>query len=203
MKNEKQDRRSRRTRQLLHQALIGLMREKPYESITVQDIIERADVGRSTFYAHYQDKEDLFSGFEGMFEDFFRRISPDEMSGNQQLVPSLGMFRHVRAHEDLYHALVWGRGIDLLVRTLQDKLTRMIERQIQDRLAASGSGQSPAVPLPMLASYMGGALLTLLKWWLDNKLPYSDEEMDRFFQQLVMPGVQAALGPAWNLSTAS
>ncbi|MEM7348052.1 MAG: TetR/AcrR family transcriptional regulator [Chloroflexota bacterium] len=59
MRNKKEDRRSTRTRLALHQAIIELMQEKQYETITIQDIIDRANVGRSTFYAHYQDKEDL------------------------------------------------------------------------------------------------------------------------------------------------
>ena len=61
MKTQKDDRRSQRTRQALHQALFALMRTKRYDAITVQDIIDQANVGRSTFYAHFVDKEDLAS----------------------------------------------------------------------------------------------------------------------------------------------
>src|SRR5688572_4934244 len=60
MNNMKKDRRIQRTRHLLSQAFVQLMREKGYSAITVSDIIERANVGRSTFYSHYQDKDDLF-----------------------------------------------------------------------------------------------------------------------------------------------
>ena len=70
MKNKKEDRRSQRTRRLLHQAIMSLMQEKRYDTITVQDIIDRADVGRSTFYAHFQDKEDLLnSNLEEILDD--------------------------------------------------------------------------------------------------------------------------------------
>ncbi len=59
------DRRVRRTRELLRSALLSLIQEKGYDRITVQDILDRADIGRSTFYAHYRDKDDLFrAGFE-------------------------------------------------------------------------------------------------------------------------------------------
>jgi AcrR family transcriptional regulator len=70
MEPEKKDRRTRRTRQLLRSALLSLLKEKRYDEISVQDIIERADVARSTFYMHYVDKDDLLTGGQG----FLRKI---------------------------------------------------------------------------------------------------------------------------------
>ena len=67
MEHQKQDRRARRTRQLLRDAFVALLKEKRYEDVSVQDIIERADVARSTFYVHYVDKEDLLVGRWGVF----------------------------------------------------------------------------------------------------------------------------------------
>ena len=65
MQTQRVDRRVQRTRQLLNRALMELIVEKGYDSVTVQDIIDRANLGRSTFYAHYQDKDDLlFSGID-------------------------------------------------------------------------------------------------------------------------------------------
>ena len=65
MKEKKEDRRVGRTRRLMHEALMALIVEKGYETVTVQDILDRADVGRSTFYAHYRDKDELLlSSFE-------------------------------------------------------------------------------------------------------------------------------------------
>jgi len=73
MKTERVDRRVQRTRQLLNEALMSLIVEKGYEAITVQDIIDRANLGRSTFYAHYQDKEDLLlSGMEKIVHSLVR-----------------------------------------------------------------------------------------------------------------------------------
>ena len=71
MKKIQMDRRIQRTRQLLHEALIELIQEKGYEAVTVQDILDRANLGRSTFYLHYRDKEELLlSGFERLRDEF-------------------------------------------------------------------------------------------------------------------------------------
>src|SRR5215212_4388 len=107
MKSNKGDRRSQRTRQLLSAALLALMLEKRYDAITVQDIIDRANVGRATFYAHYFDKEDL------LMSDITRVL--DELSGHvvagapgtPRPLPRLtAFFRHVQEHQTLYQALV-------------------------------------------------------------------------------------------------
>lgn len=190
MANKREDRRVQRTRKLLQDALIELMLEKRYDKITVQDIIDRANVGRSTFYAHYQDKEDLLlSDFEHVLDLLSQHIDHGTEIG-QQFLPSLELFRHVEDQYHLYKALVWGRGIELLF----EKGHAYISRKTEEHLASLLSeGQTPSVPLPVLSNYLAGALLTLLKWWLDNNMPYSPERMEEIFQQLVAPGIWTAL----------
>ncbi len=188
---EKLDRRTRRTQQLLSNALIELMLEKHYDSITVQDIIDRADIGRSTFYAHFRDKEDLFlRDFESLLDDLSRQID-HSTAGSGNFVPSLGFFRHVQESHHLYRALIWGRGIDLLFKTGQSYLSTKIEQELARN--AAGKPDTP-VPLPVMANYIAGTLLTLIKWWLENNMPYPPETMDEFYKCLVMPGVWAGLG---------
>jgi AcrR family transcriptional regulator len=193
VKNNKADRRSQRTRQLLEEALIALIVEKPYDAITVQDVIERANVGRSTFYAHYRDKEDLLAGsFERVLDGLIQHMNFSH-EGSPAILPTLELFRHVQAYHHLYTALVWGRGIDVLFKAGQQSMSQIVERRIAALVA---DGSPLCVPLPILSSYVSGSLATLLKWWLDNKMPYPPERMDEMFQQLVMPGVWAALGKA-------
>jgi AcrR family transcriptional regulator len=191
MKNQKEDRRSLRTRQLLHHALVELMLEKRYDRITIQDIIDRADVGRSTFYAHFQDKEDLaISSLEQMFDHLSQRLAQGD-SGDRRILPTLELFQHVQEQHQLFNALIKGRGIDLFFEKGQAYWSKKIEAQIRSLLP---KGQKPAVPLPIVSNHIAGALVTLLKWWLDNKMPYPPERMDEIFHQLVMPSVQAAVG---------
>lgn len=192
MRNSKADRRSRRTRQLLHTALIELMLERRYEEITVQDIIDRANVGRSTFYAHYLDKEDLLvSGFTDVL-DALRQHVERHMQSDWRGPSGLSFFfEHVQTHHQLYQALVRGGGIELLYKKGHQRLRQNIEQHLELLVPA---GQVPAAPLPLVAELIASAILTMLRWWLDNGMPYSPEQMDALFYQLMLPGVQAALG---------
>ena len=181
--NDKKDRRSQRTRHLLSAALVELIREKDYNAITVSDIIERANVGRSTFYAHYRDKDELFVGeLDRVIEVLSQRIPGQEQ---MPFFPSLGLFRHVGEEYELYKALVWTPGIDLLIKHMQKSLSARIEQGLKN------SGRDYDMPLPVLANFIAGNFLTLLKWWLENKRIYSPEQMDEIFRKLTLRGIES------------
>ena len=184
--SNKNDRRSQRTRHLLSEALVELIREKGYNTITVTNIIDRANVGRSTFYAHFRDKDDLLAGELDRVIDILDRHIPDESREENLFFPSLGLFRHVGEQYELYRALVWSSGVDLLFKHVQKSLSERIEQGLQ------GSRKEYNVPIPMLANFIAGSFLTLLKWWLDNRMIYSPEKMDEIFQKLMMPGIEGA-----------
>jgi len=191
MRNTKADRRSERTRRQLSAALIELMLEQRYDEITVQDIIDRANIGRSTFYAHYLDKEDLLvSGFTHVL-DTLSQEQQQTGAGEHQALPSLArFFQHVQDHHQLYKALVRGGGIDRLFKKSHQHMRRNIQQHL---VALIPAGQAPATPLPLVADYLSGAILSMLTWWLENDMPYAPEQMDTLFQQLVGPGVQTTL----------
>src|SRR5215211_5259399 len=154
MPEDKKDRRSQRTRHLLSAALVELIREKDNYAITVSDIIERANVGRSTFYAHYHDKDDLFVGeMDRVIEVLSQRIPGQE---EMPFFPSLGLFRHVGEEYELYKALVWTPGIDLLIKHMQKSLSERVEQGLQN------SRQDFDLPHPMLANFIVGNFLSLL-----------------------------------------
>jgi hypothetical protein len=98
----------------------------------------------------------------------------------------LEIFRHVQAHRVLYESVVGGRGLEVLFRAGRDYWGKNIEQTVADTASST-------VPLPVLINYITGSLVTLLKWWLDNRLPYPPERMAAIFEELVMPGVQIAL----------
>ena len=182
--NEKTDRRSQRTRHLLGAALVELIREKDYGTITVTDIIERANVGRSTFYVHYRDKDALFVGeLDRVIEILSQRIPGQE---EIPFFPSLGLFRHVGEEFELYKSLLWTPGIDLLIKHLQKSISQRVEQGLQN------SGRKFEIPHPVLASFIAGSFLTLLKWWLENKMIYSAEQMDETFRKLALSGVESS-----------
>ncbi len=188
------DRRVQRTRQLLHHALIALVLEKGYDKITVQDIIDRANIGRSTFYAHYLDKEDLLEkSLEPLRQELGQHLAEeDTVEGSVwSLLPSLALFRHTGQHHHLYKAMIGGKGIDIVVKTIRDALIAHAQTHLE-QLAATG-GQ-PSVPPLVIITYLVGALQALLTWWLDADMPYSPEQMNEMFQQLTIPGVSAVFG---------
>ena len=189
MKQQKQDRRSQRTYHLVNAALMQLLLEKGYESITVQDILDRANIGRSTFYAHYFDKADVLESIaQQMLADFSQQVKPAE--AKRGIVPSLALFRHVRQQHRLFQVLLRGQGEEVLWKAGQAILSKTIEETLTTLCVGK---QTPRVPLPVVAQYLAGAFLNLLKWWLEAEMPYPPEQMDAMFQQLALPGVWATV----------
>jgi AcrR family transcriptional regulator len=188
------DRRARRTRDALGDALVGLMHEKPFDEIKVQDVLDRAGVGRSTFYTHYRDKNDLFLSD---VEDFWEAISTMlERSGedSKRVAPVRELFTHIAEAKVFRDALVAsGKAHDVIelgqgqfARTIEDRLMKLSTPQG----AASGQFASAAHAL-------SGALFASLSWWIDRGMPVSAAEMDNAFHRLVWSGVNtSAADPA-------
>ncbi len=190
METNNEDRRLKRSRKLLSSAMTELLQEKRYIDITVKDIIDRADVGRTTFYTHYQDKEDLLiSSLEDILVNFIHHM--DEEGEGQGLLSTIEFFRHVKEHQDLYKALLRGQGMALLFDRGQSMISQKIEEHVS---SLPGQQTDLSIPLPFISNYLAGAFLVLLKWWVDHKLVYSPEQIDAMYQQLVMPGTLKALG---------
>jgi AcrR family transcriptional regulator len=188
MEAAKEDRRSKRTRQLLGNALVELMLEKPFDEITVQDILDRADIGRSTFYAHYSDKENLLmSEIERVIYqlDAYTRAVGEQ---THLLLPSLELFRHLREQHRLLQAFIWGRASDMLTRSFQGRVSKIVEHNL---LALMGDTVKFSVPLSLIADFVTATFMTLLRWWLDDEMRSTPEQMDEMFQKLVMPGIHA------------
>jgi AcrR family transcriptional regulator len=185
-----QDRRSLRTQQALVDALITLMSNKHYDTITIKDIVEQANIGRSTFYAHYQTKDDLLmSGLGRMLDALLQQVSLNEEEQNLKLNTTM-LFHHARGHFEIYRTLMWGTGSDILIQDGHAALSAKLESRLTQLISEKQRG---VIPVDILAYSMAGSLLILLKWWLDHKMPYSPERMDEIFQQLVMPGVRNTL----------
>jgi AcrR family transcriptional regulator len=191
MTSPQPDRRSQRTQQALIEALIALLAVKHYDEISVNDLVARANVGRATFYAHYQNKADLLkSGFERVLDGLIQQVDLGE-TGEMLHWDATPLFRHAQGHYELYRTLAWGSGFDVLTKDGHAALSAKFLESLRLRLAGR---PEPSVPLAVLAYAIAGTLLLLLKWWLDNKMPYTPEAMNDMFQQLVMSNLQAILG---------
>lgn len=175
----KEDRRVQRTQQLLENALIELTVEKGYAKVTVQDIVDRANVGRTTFYAHYQDKEELLTrSIEGFF-DWLHQELEQTTRGESGLLPALTIFRHVAGYAHVFKAF---GATQMLHDQFHQQLVALIEQRLE---VLETNGQSVDVPNQVLANYCAGALLALLVWWLEEKTPYSAEDMAGMFERMV------------------
>lgn len=184
------DRRIIRTRQLLLNSLIQLILEKGYEQTTVQDIIDRANVGRSTFYSHFQDKEDLLlSGFENLREIFdgFQKHSAPETAGWEL---SLALFQHAEENRQAFKALFGKQAGAVVLDRIQKALTVHLRENFQVIYPKEGQ----AVPLDVFVRYFVSAFLGLMTWWLDTDAPDSAAEMNEYFRKLTEPTLQASLG---------
>ncbi len=188
---QQEDRRTQRTQQALLDALMDLLKVRHYDAISVKDIIEKANVGRSTFYAHFQTKDDLLkSGFERVLEMLLEQLVFDE-TGRTLSLDTAPLFRHAQGHAKLYRALAWGSGFELITTQGQVSLGEKILQRLSSIAPAEGQ---VAVPLSILSYSLAGSLLILLKWWLENDMPETPEYMDGIFQKLIMPGFRIALG---------
>ncbi len=186
------DRRIQRTRQLLLNSLIELILEKGYETITVQDIIDRANVGRSTFYSHFRDKEDLLlSGSEKLrdvFEDFHVQFSPEKSNWDF----SLALFQHAEEQRPAFKALLGKQAGAVVLNHIQKALTAVLKEHFQRTYPK----KKQLVPLDVFVRYFVSTFLGLLTWWLDNDASDSAVQMNEYYQTLIEPTIQALLGSA-------
>ena len=188
-KHERVDRRVQRSRQLLQDALIAMMIEKGYEATTVQDIIDRANVGRATFYAHFADKETLLTS---RLEDL-RAFLIERQRQAPGLGFSLAMLEHARDHLPLYAAIV-GRGGGSGAFVIQ-RIHATIGELARSALQGLGMKGSPE-RRTLAAQYIAGAFMAVLTWWLDQAAKLPAEEVDGIFRTLVMRGLAAEVDAA-------
>ena len=192
---KRQDRRIQRTRQLLEAALLSLIKEKDFDAISVQEIIDRANVGRATFYAHYDNKEDLLeSGFEGLLAALRERQREARLQGSAPDDRLFGFSRHLLAHadehRDIFPAMVSRRGGALIQHLLRNLLVKVVREDVKEMVAAQ-PGTRP-VPEEAMVQFIAGGLFGLMMWWLGGKRRLSVEDVDSIFRRLAIPALKAA-----------
>jgi AcrR family transcriptional regulator len=194
MSAEPTDRRVRRTQDLLRRALLSLIQEKGYDRITVQDILDRADIGRSTFYAHYRDKDDLLrAGFQDIRAALAtERDGPKRPGSKTELLePMLAVFDHVGRHRQFWASLSRKGGADLVNRILHQSVSDLVREHLRSRFPDT---QADQLRLEAAIQFVTGACMGLVTWWLeDDAVPYSAEEIQAIFRQLATKGVRRFL----------
>ena len=181
------DDRAQRTRDRLGNAFVELIHEKPIESVTVQNVLDRASVGRSTFYLHFRDKNDLLLS---QLEKFLQMMSTTlivRKEASHRVAPVAEMFAHIDNQRDLYRILAGAGRLNDFFDLAQGCFARGIEQRLRE------SKRAPKIPnreLAARASAMAGSLLSLLRWWLDRGAKEPPAEMDELFHRMVWNGLQ-------------
>jgi len=186
------DRRIQRTRQLLREALTSLILEKGYEATTVQDILDRANIGRSTFYTHFRDKDELlvsgFAQFQEMVEEFDDQHRHQSENPVQQYEPALFFFHHAAQHYRLYKSMI---GNEIMQNYLYKFISRVAAGHIKELTRAV---KKTPVPPPLVVHFLVSSFIATLTWWINYDMPCSPEEIFEMYHRLTLPGISAGLG---------
>ena len=188
------DRRVQKTRQILQKAIMELIVEKGFESIKVQDILDRANVGRSTFYAHYQDKGELlhscFEEVRKLLEQHATVLSEGSRnSTNPEMFTdfTLKFFKFAERNCQLFKALLKQKD---LAEFINDSLFDYLNDPFKRRMARE---KYCSIPSEIVTHYFINAFSGILKWWINNDMPCTAEEIDRYFKQLAMPTIKSII----------
>lgn len=170
------DRRVRRTQKALHAALLALIQERGWDAVSVQDVCRRADVGRSTFYLHFADKEELLvSGFGDL-----RTAMREHVAKGGPLAFATALLEHAREYHPLLKALAGRRTANAVQRGFIEVVKDLVAEDL------------PAGPMHAIAvSYVAGALWELLQWWLEQRKPPPAAELAAAFKRLTLPVLRA------------
>ncbi|MEM7110852.1 MAG: TetR/AcrR family transcriptional regulator [Chloroflexota bacterium] len=177
-----EDRRVRRTKERLRNGLLQLLLEKPYKDISVQNILDVADVSRAAFYAHYQDKDTLM--LSGLPDNVLHYDTWEE--SDELLPPVTALFQHVSGGQEWLAAM---QGTAVMQMINLKARQRMVENWLTHFARLQGTPNALKTDPEPVAFYLTGALMSLLAWWSSNGMPKTAEEMNILFQRLARNGL--------------
>jgi len=174
-----QDRRITKTRKAIYQAFLHLLNQKDYEAITVQEIIDLADVGRSTFYSHYESKELLLDELcQKLFHHLFERaehLSPQDYLAH--------IFQHFKKNQDHVTSLLLSKN-DYFIRQLRKELEHDVYPMVADELIKA----HPTLPHSYLKHLVVSHFIETLSWWLKKGKSYTEQEVIQFYLEILKVG---------------
>jgi AcrR family transcriptional regulator len=186
-KPRKLDARASRTRNRLGMAFLELIHQRPIEDITVQDVLDRASVGRSTFYLHFRDKNDLLLSQLEQFGEYMSTFLSVQKEKSLRVAPVAEMFAHVDQQKKLYRIL----GDADRLNDFFDLAHEYFARGIEQRLIETGRVSKLSKPeLAARANALAGSLLSLLRWWMDRIEKEPAAAMDEMFHRMVWNGLR-------------
>lgn len=191
MSTKKPDRRIARTRELALDAFRKLMLDRGFERITVQHVLDRAGIGRATFYAHFRSKQDLLTASIARLQAGLRAAWREEARHNpsrtiQPLGFSLRFLQHLDSHRRIYDMMI-GKSSEV---TLDRHMRRMLAELCREDLLGRPGAQRNDQLVEVGAQFASGALWSLTVWWLSTRARLTPEQLDAVFRQLVFRGLE-------------
>jgi len=182
------DLRVRRTRKILHEAVIALSQEKGFEQVTVAEITKRAMVNRATFYRHYQDKYDLVKSSVKELLEALPVPQIEEQHGSLRAMQIMitPFFAAIFEHAAFYRAVSGKQGWPHLLEYIGGSFDRLMHQSLRGWLQ---SADQATIPLDLCITVVNATGCVTLKWWLEHDLASSPEQMSRWFLQLVKPSL--------------
>lgn len=180
------DARSARTQRALGGALVELMLSHEFEAITVQDVLDRAGIGRSTFYSHFRSKEDLLLSdaerFLGLLERHFESVA----AGTARVAPLAELFAHVDDYAHFVRALERSGQREAVYGLILGHLSRIIAARIRELVE---SPESLPLPVEVTARVCAAMALEMMHWFMAHRDAATPEELDTRFHEMVWRGL--------------
>lgn len=182
------DRRQKKTREAIFKAFTQLLSEKDFSRITVGDIIVRADIGRATFYSHFETKDYLLKELcEELFCHIFDSMSPAE-NGHRHIFECdapdsafLHLFRHLQKNDNNILDLLSGSNNELFLKYFRTGLLSLVENNTE----VLDICKNNAVPKDFLINHIACTFVETVRWWVDNKIKQTPEEITEYFMTVI------------------
>lgn len=173
---------------------MALLAENELETISIKSICDRAMVHRTTFYKHYEDKYDLLlKGMREIYDTLAAEadLPSDAFSSADTPPVFIGFFAHVEKHQHFYHLMLCGGGVSKFQGLLRGYLVEICAVRLQKAVKDFSPSQ---IPVPLLAEFCAGTVISSTTWWLENGLSYSSQQMAAYVHRLLKNGCMAREG---------
>jgi AcrR family transcriptional regulator len=172
------DRRSEKTKEAIEQSFYQLLSEKKYREITIQDILDRANVGRSTFYSHFHTKDELVTTI--CLKLFERAHANGTLESSTAIA---GLLHHIRENRKIIRGIFFSSSGELF----ENVFKKYFNTKIESAFLSSYTEKETGIPKDFLLNHISGSFIELVKWWDKNNMKQTPEELTKYFLSVISP----------------
>lgn len=184
------DRRQQKTREAIFKAFGILLENKNYNHITVQEIIDIANIGRSTFYAHFETKDELLKAiclrlFGHIINSAKDKTHLHGLYLNKDVPRTVfyHLLQHLQENDNNILGLLSCQNSDIFLRYFKDNLNELIKIELINH----NRKQNQDLPLDFLVNHISSSFVEMILWWLKNKQKYTSKELEHYFLSVITP----------------